>query len=172
MKLTRAQKEEILANLNSLFGKPVSIASNYSSLKSDEITSLRKILKEKGIKAIVTKNTLVKKALAANKLDLDSAILDQPIIFAFGEDEVETSKTLYEFSKEHENLEIVGGIILGEAADKTQILSLAQLPSRDELQAKLVGILAGPSYSLVNVLAANVRGLISVISQYKDKMPA
>jgi len=166
MKLTRAQKEEILTNLNGLFSKNVLIASNYSSLKSDEITELRKVLKEKGIKAIVTKNTLVKKVLEQNKLNLDNAILDQPVIFAFGDDEVETSKTLYEFAKSHENLEILGGIVLGETADKPKILTLAQLPGRDELETKLVGILAGPSYSLANVLHANIRGLVSVIGQY------
>lgn len=169
MTLTKFQKEEILADLNALFAKPASIASNYSSLKSDEITELRKTLKEKGIKAIVTKNTLVKKALGANGLDFGREILDQPVIFAFGDDEVETSKALYEFSKSHENLEILGGIILGGSADKAQILTLAQLPSRDELHAKLVGILAGPSYSLVNVLSGNARGLINVISQYKSQ---
>ena len=170
MTLTRHQKEEILSDLTNLFSKSASIASNYSSLKAEELTQLRKILKAKGIKAIVTKNALVKKALASRELNLENEILDQPIIFAFGDDEAETSKTLYEFSKEHENLEILGGIILGETADKARILTLAKLLGRDELEAKLVGILAGPSYSLVNVLAVNVRGLINVINQYKEKI--
>ena len=171
MKLTREQKESILGELKGLFkDSSASIASNYAGLSTADITKLRKDLKLKGIKLLVTKNTLVKKALKDLKLEMDPEILDQPLIFAFGADEVEVSKLLHQFSKEHENLEILSGFILGEKVDKSKIASLALLPGRDELEARLVGVIAGPISGFVNVLSGNMRGLVSVLSQYQKQI--
>lgn len=170
MVLTKEKKQALLESLKTLFAdSSASIASDYSGLSNPEITELRKSMTEKGIKLMVTKNTLVKKALAENNLKIDEKILDKPVIFAFGEDEVETAKSLTEFAKSHEALEVLGGIIQGESADSAQVKVLALLPGRDELQAKLVGILAAPTSGLVNVLHGNIRGLVSVLSQYQNQ---
>ena len=171
MKLTRTDKEKVLDELKGLFkNSSASVASNYSGLSTSDITDLRKKMSEKGIRLIVTKNTLVKKALENLKLEIDQEILDQPLIFAFGEDEVEVSKELHTFAKEHENLEILSGFVRQEKADKAMITTLALLPGRDELQAKLVGVVAGPLTGFVNVLQGNLRGLVSVLSQYQNKL--
>ncbi len=171
MKLTRVQKEQSLGELKELLrDSSATIASNYSGLSTAEITELRKNLKEKGVRLIVTKNTLVKKALNELKLEMDQEILDQPLIFAFGADEVEVSKELYEFAKAHENLKILSGFVLGEKVGKEQVSSLALLPSREELHGKLVGVIAGPLTGFVNVLSGNMRGLVSVLSQYQKQI--
>lgn len=171
MLLTKERKNEVLSELKALFEtSSASVASDYSGLKANEMTALRKAMAEKGIRLVVTKNTLVKKALEQAGLEIDQTILDKPAIFAFGEDEVETAKVLSVFAKEHNALEILGGIIRGEATDQAKIKTLALLPSREELQGKLVGILAAPTYGLVNVLHGNIRGLVSVLSQYKSKL--
>jgi large subunit ribosomal protein L10 len=170
MTLTKSQKQELLGNLKSLFeGSGASVASDYSGLKAVDMTDLRKDLKGKGMGFVVTKNTLVKKALQDLNLGVDEAILDRPVAFAFGKDEVEVCKALNDFAKSHEGFEILGGIINKEQADASKVKSLALLPSREELQGKLVGILAAPSYGLVNVLHANIRGLVSVLNQYNKK---
>jgi large subunit ribosomal protein L10 len=171
MKLTREKKSQVLGDLKGLFkDSSASVASNYSGLAGSEITELRKSLRGKGIKLAVTKNTLVKKALADLGLEISQEILDQPVIFAFGEDEVEVCKLLHQFAKEHEKLKILGGIISGEQAEKSQITALALLPGREELEGKLVGILAAPAYGLVNVLHGNIRGLVNILNQYKNKL--
>lgn len=170
MLLTKERKNEVLSELKDLFEvSSASLASDYSGLKANELTQLRKVMAKSGIKLVVTKNSLVKKALESLSLEIDQAILDKPVIFAFGKDEVETAKTLTSFAKEHEALKILGGIVQGEATDQSKVKVLSLLPSREELQGKLVGILAAPTYGLVNVLHGNIRGLVSVISQYKDK---
>lgn len=170
MTLTKPQKQDLLQNLKSLFEKSsASLASDYSGLKAVDMTELRKSLTNKGISLVVTKNSLVRKAINDLKLDIDESILDKPVVFAFGEDEVEVSKSLNEFAKLHDQLEILGGIINNEQVDSSKVKSLALLPGREELQGKLVGILAAPSYGLVNVLHANIRGLVSVLSQISDK---
>ena len=169
MVLTKERKAQSIDELRDLFSNSkASIASNYSGLSGVELTELRKSLSQKGIRLIVTKNTLVRKVLDELKLDVNREILDKPVIFAFGEDEVEVCKKVFEFSKAHQNLEILGGIVEKEQTDAAKIKVLALLPGREELQGKLVGILAAPTYGLVNVLHGNIRGLVSVISQYKN----
>lgn len=169
MVLTKEKKQALLESLKTLFADSnASIASDYSGLSNPEITELRKSMAEKGIKLIVTKNTLARKALAELNLPIDDEILDKPVIFAFGEDEVETAKSLTAFAKAHEKLEVLGGIVQGEAADKSKVTILALLPGRPELEAKLVGILAAPTSGLVNVLHGNIRGLVNVLSQVRD----
>lgn len=171
MLLTKAKKEELLKQLVELLkSSSASIASNYSGLSANEVSELRKKMAEKGIRLIVTKNSLVKKALKDLNLEIDETILDQPVIFAFGEDEVETAKSLTAFAKEHEKLEILGGLVQGENSDSAKIKVLALLPGREELQAKLVGILAAPTHGLVNVLHGNIRGLVNVLSQAQSKL--
>lgn len=170
MLLTKERKNEVLSELKDLFEtSSAAVASDYSGLKANEITQLRKAMADKGIKLLVTKNSLVKKALEQLSMEIDQTILDKPVIFAFGEDEVETAKVLSAFTKEHEALKILGGIIQGAPSDQAQIKILSLLPSREELQGKLVGILAAPTYGLVNVLHGNIRGFVNVLSQYKDK---
>lgn len=171
MILTKEKKAEVLQELTDLFKNSTSaVASDYSGLKTSDISDLRKSLKKQGIRLIVTKNSLARKALVAAKLEMDQAILDKPVFFAFGDDEAEAAKILYEFGKKNENLKILGGVVNGEQADETKIKMLALLPGKEELKAKLVGVLAGPTYGLVNVLNANIRGLVSVISQYASQV--
>ncbi len=171
MVLTKERKSEVLKELVELFkGSASAVASDYSGLKTADISDLRKSLKVQNIKLIVTKNSLVKKALSEAKVDLDETILDKPVFFAFSEDEVEAAKILHEFAKSHEQLKILGGIVNGEKADEAKIKVLALLPGKEELKAKLVGVLAGPTYGLVNVLNANIRGLVSVLSQYASQV--
>jgi len=171
MKLTKGKKGQILDELKTLFNdSAASIASNYSGLKAPDVTILRKKLKENGIKLLVTKNSLVKKALVDTGNELDPVILDQPVVFAFGQDEVEVCKSLHEFAKEFESLKILGGIVRGEEIDQAKIKVLALLPGREELQAKLVGTLAAPMSGLVNVLRGNIGGLVNVLKQYQEKI--
>jgi len=171
MVLTKEKKQQVLDELTDLLkNSGASVAANYSGLTAEELTQLRKKLKENGIKLKVTKNTLVKRALTSVHLSLDEAILDQPVFFVFGEDEVEVCRAIYEFAKEHENLEILGGLVRSAAADVSQIKVLALLPGRNELEAKLVGSLNAPIAGLANVLFGNIRGLVNVLGQYQKQI--
>ena len=170
MTLTKEKKSHILDELKGLFSdSAASVGCDYSGLTASELNELRKNLRDQGVVASVTKNTLVRKTLEAAGLEIDQSILDKPVIFAFGKDEVEVCKNLHLFSKDHEKLELLGGIINGEPVDADRVKALALLPGREESQGKLVGILASPIYGLVNVLHGNIRGLVSVLKQFQQK---
>lgn len=166
MVLSKDKKTEKISELKDMFvNSAASVAVCYSTLKANDITALRKKMREAGITPVVTKNSLVKKALAEAKLEIDQTILDKPTLFGFGPDEVEISKIMSEFAKGFETVEILGGIVRGESADSAKIKVLASLPSRQELQARVVGTIAAPISGFVNVLSGNLRGLVNALNQ-------
>jgi len=171
MVLTKEKKATKLDELKSLFAdSAVAVAVCHSLLKANDITDLRKRMKGAGIKPVVTKNSLVRKALAETNFEIDQSILDRPTLFGFGQDEVELAKILTGFAKEHDGVEILGGIVRGEVATPAKIKVLSTLPGREELQARVVGTIAAPLSGFVNVLSGNTRGLVNVLSQYMEKI--
>jgi len=92
-----------------------------------------------------------------------------PVAVAFaGGDEVAPAKITYTYSKKNDKFAIVGGILEGKEISDIMVKSLASLPGREELYAKIVGSLASPLSGMVNVLAGNIRGLVNVLGAYRD----
>jgi large subunit ribosomal protein L10 len=87
-------------------------------------------------------------------------------------DEVSAAKVVHTFAKDNEIVTIYGGILEGKFIDASGVKSLASLPSKQELLAKVVGSLNAPVSGFVNVLAANIRNFVSVLSNIKDKKTA
>lgn len=169
--LTRQQKEQQVADLHNKLGKIKSlIFTDYSGVRVDELTKIRRNLKEQGIDYKVIKNRLFKIALNQRKIDIEKNLLERPLAAAFSyQDEVAPAKILSEAQKQTEALEILGGIYNDRYIDQKEVMKLAKLPGRDELLAKIAGSLNAPISGLVNVLAGNMRGLINVLSQYQLK---
>lgn len=140
MSKTREQKRESLDQLKGLLTeqRPL-ILVDYRGLKGGEISLLRKDLQKSiGARFKIVKTTLFKKALKETKLSLEEGVLKRPIAIIFDSEPLELSKLIYQFSKIHPQLEILGGILEGEYSDEDQIKELALLPSREELETKLV----------------------------------
>lgn len=168
MAKTRSQKEEQLARLDQEFGSKKAVFVDYQGLTVSEIEELRNSLEEKGIKFAVVKNTLAKIALKNSGIEVESEVFKKPVAVAFSDDEVTPSKEIANFARSHEKLEILGGVIEKQFVPVSTISALALLPSREELYAKVVGSIAAPMSGLVNVMAGNIRGLVSVLKQYSE----
>ncbi|EKD55914.1 MAG: hypothetical protein ACD_58C00343G0001 [uncultured bacterium] len=168
--ITKDQKKQILDDLKTrLVGVKTVVFSDYRGLKVNEVQILRKSLHKKGIDYKVIKTTLIKKAMDDAGYKIDEEIYSKPLALAFStKDEVEPSKLIYEFTKEHEKLEILGAIVNDEFYNVSQVKALAKMPGRDELYAKVVGSLNAPISGFVNVLKGNLRGLVSVLKQYQE----
>jgi len=65
------------------------------------------------------------------------------------------------------NLKILGGIFKNEFVEAEKIIELAKLPTREELLARLVGSISAPISNFINVLEANIKGLIYVLTKAK-----
>jgi large subunit ribosomal protein L10 len=180
MALTKQQKEKIIEDLKEKIESQKSMAFvDFKGLKVKDLSVLRKQVKEIGGQLKVAKKTLINLALEKFNLKLEGETHQIPahklwpglsgqvaIIFAF-EDPILPLKKAYQFSQTNENLKIISGIFDGRFIGKEEILTLAQLPNREELLTKLVGSIANPISGLLNVLQGNIKGLIRVLAYAK-----
>jgi large subunit ribosomal protein L10 len=175
MAVTKEKKQEILKDLEDKFQKAKAVYfSHYRGLDVKSLENLRKQMREQDIDFKVAKKTLMKLA-AKNKglADLPEDFMEGPVGATFSyEDEISGAKLLYTFAKGNEALEILGGIIEGRFVTKEEALELAQLPSKEELIAKLIGSIKSPISGFYGVLSGVMRNFVYVLQAVHDKMPA
>lgn len=172
MALSRKKKEEFIADIIDKLNRSKSVVfTDYRGLDVESINEVRNKLREQGVDYKVIKNSLFKRALNETNLKINvEEFENHPIAAAFSyKDEMIPAKVIYDYSKKNENLEILSGILEGKEVDAIAVKSLAKLPSREELYAKLVGSLVSPMRGLVNVLTGNMRGLVNVLNAYKEQ---
>jgi large subunit ribosomal protein L10 len=167
---TRSQKEIIVKDLADKLGKiKAAVFADYTGMSVAKLTELRRKLREKNADLKVAKKTLID--LAAKKAGLEKIdtknMTGQVAVIMGYDDEVTPAKTIFEFDKKSEKIKFLGGILENNFIDAQGVLSLAKLPSKQELLAKAVGSIAAPLSGMVNVLQGNLRGLIQVLSQIK-----
>ncbi|TGA96848.1 50S ribosomal protein L10 [Sporolactobacillus shoreae] len=141
-----AEKKKIVDEIAGKLKESVAtIVVNYRGLSVSEVTELRKQLREANVDYKVYKNTFARRAAEiAGVTSLDEA-LTGPTAVSFSKDDViAPAKVLYNFSKDHEALEIKAGVIEGKAASVDEIKALAELPSKETLLSMLANVLQAP----------------------------
>lgn len=140
----------------------------YSKLSSSDLTVLRKSLKGTKANLFVAKNSLVRRALKDSKLDdLAKCVQESCGLVFVKEDPIDTTRVLWNFSKEHEQLKFRGGLLKDRNLDKEDIETLAKLPAKAVLRAQVVIILNSPISGLVFVLSQTLRKFIYCLDQIK-----
>ncbi|WP_352407132.1 50S ribosomal protein L10 [Acetoanaerobium noterae] len=151
-------KKGVVAEIAEKLQKSAScVVVDYKGLKVEELTELRNKFREAGIDYKVYKNTLVRRAAAevGNMAQFDDVNLVGTNAIAFGyEDPVAPAKIVNDFAKTHPKLELKMGFVEGEFYDAENIKKLAEIPSRDELIAKLLGSLKAPVSNFVYLVDA------------------
>lgn len=171
MVLTKEKKEQKLSQLkDELEQSHAIIFSDLTGLKMAQQSDLKKKLKEKNIKMSVVKNSLMRLALKEKGIEIDQAILDQPILGIFSEDEVEAAKIIIKENKDNEILSPLGAIVDKKYITGEEIVALSKLPGRSQLQAMLVGSINAPIANFVYVLKGNLSGLVSILRQVSEKV--
>ena len=170
MALTKDQKQKNIKELKEKIDKQKAIAfANIAGLKVQDLTKLRREMKKQECEIKVAKKTLTALALKEKGVLVDFKKIQGELALAFGyKDEVSAFRILNDFLKEHEHLKILGGLIGDDFLDQEKAIALAQLPTRDQLLAKLVGSISSPLSGLVFVLQGNIKGLINVLAKAKS----
>ena len=139
------QKEEEVSKLaEKLKEAKIILLTDYRGINVADVTKLRADLRNTNSEYKVIKNNIIKRALDANGESGLDDLLEGPTAIVIGtEDYLEPSKVIYNFSKNNEFYKIKGGIIEGKVMTAEEIITLAKLPSRQELLAKLAGALLG-----------------------------
>ncbi len=175
MPKTREQKKVAINDLVDKIARAKSIIfTSYAGLDVFGLEELRGKFREQGVEYKASGKNLINIALDDAKIEHeDITELEGSIGAAFStEDEVAAAKVANDFAKTSKNFEMRAGLLkIGEDwkyLSQEEVLNLANLPSREELLAKVVGSIKAPVTGFVNVLAGNLRGLVNVLNAIKD----
>lgn len=171
---TKAFKENKIESIKEKLSKAqVAIVTEYKGFSVDEITSLRRKLQKTDGDYTVTKNTLAKIAVKGTQYEVLTDVFKGPIALAFGfNDQVSPAKTVSEFIKEAKKGEIIAAALDGKLLSADETRALANLPSREELYAKMLGCVNSPASGLANTMNGVLTKLVRTLDAVKDKLPA
>jgi large subunit ribosomal protein L10 len=143
---------------------------DYRGLSVKQAEDLRARIREQGATLKVYKNSFTERALADLDFPSLGAILEGPSAFVFvSGDPVASAKALKTFAKENDKLKLKGGILNRGVVTAEQVRAIADLPSREELIAKLIGTIRSPLTGLVQVLNGPASKLVRTLGAIADK---
>jgi len=171
--MDRAQKAELVAELQSTFkGTSVVIVTRNLGLSVAQSTALRLKMREAGASYKVSKNKLARIAVEGTPYTAINDLLVGPTALSTSADPVAPAKVIVDFAKTNDKLEIVGGAMGETVLDVAGVKALAELPSLDELRAKIVGLLQAPATKIVQTVQAPAGQLARVLGAYAAKEDA
>ncbi len=167
----RPEKASIVEDLVSRFQKsPFLIITDYHGLKVDQFSDLRTRLAGVGARYTVVKNTFLNRA--SRELgypDLTSSLSGQTAIVTGDKDVSAAAKVLRTFATESKKLAVRAGVVDSSLFSDKQIEALADLPSKEVLQAQLLGLLQTPAIQLLRTINEPGRSVASLLQAYVDK---
>ena len=155
MSLNLNDKKAVVAEVSAQVAKAQSVVlAEYRGIEVGDLTKLRAKARESGVYLRVLKNTLVRRAVeGTNFADLSSHMVG-PLIYGISEDPIAPAKVLNEFAKSNDKLILKAGSYAGETLDAAGVKALASIPSREELLAKLLGVMMAPLTGMAISLGA------------------
>ena len=171
---TKAFKDEKIEKIKEKVDKAqVAILTNYQGLTVEEITKLRRSIQQGGGDYMVTKNTLTKIAIKDTPYEVLSDSLKGPSAIAFGfEDPVSPAKALSKFIKDAKKGEIVAAVLEGKLLTAQEAKALSNLPTKEELYAKMLGCVNSPATGIVGSINAVMAQLTRAMAAVRDQKSA
>lgn len=149
------------------------VLADYRGINVQDDTQMRNDLRKANVEYKVVKNTLTKFAAEENGLNDLLPHLEGPTAIAISyTDPIAPAKILNEYSKKNDKIKLKAGYVEGKVIDIEGIKSLANIPSREELIAKMLGSFNAPISGFVNVLNGNIRGLVVALNAIAEKQGA
>jgi len=166
----RAEKAELVDSLTEAFkGSGAIVVAHYAGLTVADMETLRVQMKQAGGQVKVAKNRLAKLALKQTENADISGLFTGPTVVAYSEDPVTAPKIAVKFAKSKDKFVILGGAMGATELDSKGVEALAELPSLDELRAKIAGMLTQPAAKIASVLQAPGGQVARVVAAYADK---
>lgn len=155
MGLNLNEKKAVVAEVSAQLANAQTIVlAQYRGIEVDDLTVLRRKAREAGVYLRVLKNTLVRRAVEGTQFaDLAEHMVGQ-LIYSVSTDPVAAAKILNDFAKTNDKLVLTAGSYAGKVLDKAGVQALASIPSREELLAKLLGVMQAPVSGFAGCLAA------------------
>jgi large subunit ribosomal protein L10 len=151
--MDRAEKRELVSTLNEAWKDTgVIVVAHYAGMTVAQMTEFRKRVKEAGGSVKVAKNRLAKLALKDTDSVSISDLLKGQTCLAYSDDPIAAARISVKYSKENDKLVILGGAMGKTVLDAKAVKALADLPSLDELRAKLLGLLQAPATKIARIM--------------------
>ena len=167
--MNKQQKQTYINEMTAQFENSEAVlVTHYQGLNVKQLDELRKQMRVHGIQFKVTKNRITKLALKNSKCKDLINLFTGPTAIALSEDAITSAKILTKFSKENQNLKILGGIMGKEILDIAGVANVATLPTLAEARAKIVGILRSPAQKITSILLAPA-SKIAILALEKSK---
>jgi len=171
--MDRSQKSEVVSELKRTFTETsVVIVTRNLGLTVKQSTDLRNKMRDAGATYKVSKNKLARIALEGTPYGSLSYLLTGPTALSTSTDPVAPAKVIVDFAKTNDKLEIVGGAMGDTVLDVAGVKALAELPSLNELRAKIVGLLQAPATKIAQIVQAPAAQVARVIGAYAAKEDA
>ena len=171
--MDRAQKKETVAALKATFNETnVVVVTRNLGLTVAQSTDLRNRMRDAGARYKVAKNRLALIALEGTRYAPLSELMNGPTALATSSDPVAAAKAAVDFAKTHDRLEIVGGAMGETLLDAAGVKALAELPSLDELRAKIIGLIQAPAAKIARTINEPGAQLARVIGAFAAKEAA
>jgi large subunit ribosomal protein L10 len=149
----RAQKKELVTTLHDVFKDTgVLVVAHYAGMTVAQMTEFRKRIKEAGGSVKVAKNRLAMLALKDTASEPIAGLFKGPTCIAYSKDPIAAAKIAVRYSRENDKLVILGGAMGNAVLDATGVKALADLPSLDELRARLVGLINAPATKIARTV--------------------
>ena len=169
MGLSMEQKQAMVSEVSAkLAGAQAVIVAEYRGLDVERVTQLRTKARNSGVYLRVLKNTLARRAVQGTPFEKLSEQMVGPLMYGISQDPVAGAKVLSEFAKENELFVIKAGAMPNAVMSAQDIKALAQLPSREQLIATLLGTLQAPMAKLVRTLNEVPGRFVRTLAAYRD----
>jgi large subunit ribosomal protein L10 len=134
-----------------------------------EATDLRRRMRAAGASYKVAKNRLATLALDGTQFDGIAPLMKGPTALAWSKDPVAVAKAAVEFARTNDKFVVLGGALGTQTLDAAGVKALSELPSLDQLRAKLLGMIQTPGTRIAGILQAPGGQLARVLAAYAKK---
>ena len=173
MSLSRQDKAAMIEEVSALVAVSKAIVvAEYRGLDVEAVTKLRRQARAQGVQLRVFKNTLARRAVTGTPFAGLSDKLVGPLVYGMGTDPVAVAKVLSVFAKDNEKLVIKAGAMANFVMDEKGVKTLATMPSREELLAKLMATMQAPIVQFVRTLNEVPSRLVRTLAAVRDAKQA
>ena len=167
--MNKQQKQTYITEMTAQFENSEAVlVTHYQGLNVKQLDELRKQMRKHGIQFKITKNRITKLALEKSRCKELVNLFTGPTAVALSNDAIYSAKILTKFSKENQNLKILGGIMGNDILDVAGVAKIATLPTLEEARAKIVDILKSPAQKITSILLAPA-SKIAILALEKSK---
>lgn len=169
MGLNLEQKQALVTEVSAQVAQAEAIViAEYRSLEVGQITQLRAKARGAGVYLRVIKNTLARRAVADTAFAGLAQHMTGPLMYGISADPVAVAKVINDFAKTNDKLVIRAGAMPNQVMNAKEVGTLASMPSRLELIAKLLGTMQAPIAKFAQTLNEVPGKFVRTVAAVKD----